>query len=102
MRNFMEPLTTLHDTPETLILSRLKGFPGKTACYFQNLLTGETVSWHADEAFLSASVIKLFVLLPPLSSWSQEFSSGRNKSSFAKQTRYHPVALYTFCMKVRN
>ena len=41
MRNFMEPLTTLHDTPETLILSRLKGFPGKTACYFQNLLTGE-------------------------------------------------------------
>ncbi len=62
MRNFMEPLTTLHDTPETLILSRLKGFPGKTACYFQNLLTGETVSWHADEAFLSASVIKLFVL----------------------------------------
>ena len=57
----MENLTS-HTDPETLILSQLQDFPGRNACYYQNLCTGETVAWHADEPLLSASVIKLFIL----------------------------------------
>lgn len=44
------------------IYARLAAIPGRIGFYCKNLVTGETLSHHADEAYMSASVIKLFIL----------------------------------------
>lgn len=62
MNTLLEKQFSGKTAPADLIQARLKDFPGQTACYFENLCTGETVSWHAEDPLLSASVIKLFVL----------------------------------------
>ena len=41
------------------VMSRLEELPGRIGLYYRNLATGEELSFHADEAFESASVIKL-------------------------------------------
>ena len=49
-------------TAADFIQARLKDFPGQTACYFENLSTGEAVAWHAEDALLSAIFNKNFEL----------------------------------------
>ncbi len=44
------------------IISRLKNLPGKIGFYYKNLVTGEEIAYQEDEAFLAASVIKLYVM----------------------------------------
>lgn len=44
------------------ILKRLEALPGKIGFYYKNLATGESISYHADEAFMAASVIKLYIM----------------------------------------
>ena len=44
------------------ILERLRELPGKIGFYYKNLTTGETISYHAEEPMMAASVIKLFIL----------------------------------------
>ncbi len=41
------------------LLSALEQLPGRIGFYYRNLATGEEIAFHADEAFESASVIKL-------------------------------------------
>ena len=37
-------------------------FPAKIGCYYKNLVTGETCTWHGDTPVIAASVIKLYVM----------------------------------------
>ena len=41
------------------ILPRLEQLPGRIGFFYQNLISGESLGFHADEAFEAASVIKL-------------------------------------------
>jgi beta-lactamase class A len=41
------------------LFAELKQLPGRIGFYYRNLATGEEIAFHADEAFESASVIKL-------------------------------------------
>lgn len=47
---------------EKEIIKKLEEQTGRIGFYYKDLVSGETMSYHADEAFMSASVIKLFVL----------------------------------------
>lgn len=40
----------------------LEGIPGRISLYYKNLVTGEEISYHADESLQAASVIKTFVM----------------------------------------
>ena len=44
------------------ILSRLQKLPGKIGFYYKNLVTGEVITYQEEEAFMAASVIKLYVM----------------------------------------
>ena len=44
------------------ILKRLEELPGRIGFYYKNLVTGEVITYHEDEAYLAASVIKLYVM----------------------------------------
>lgn len=44
------------------IESKLKLLPGKISFLYENLVTGERLSYHEDEPMMAASVIKLFVM----------------------------------------
>lgn len=44
------------------IIDRLEKLPGKIGFYYKNLATGEVITYHEDEAFMAASVIKLYVM----------------------------------------
>ncbi len=44
------------------ILSRLAELPGRIGFYYKNLVTEEVITYHADEAYLAASVIKLYIM----------------------------------------
>lgn len=44
------------------ILKRLEELPGRIGFYYKNLATGEVITYHEDEAYMAASVIKLFVM----------------------------------------
>ena len=53
------------------ILNKVKAIPGKVGFYYVNLYTGETIEYHADELFESASVIKL-PMFAAILKWSYE------------------------------
>ena len=40
----------------------LAALSGKIGCYYKNLVTGETCTWHGDIPVIAASVIKLYVM----------------------------------------
>ena len=44
------------------ILKRLEELPGRIGFYYKNLVTGDVISYHEDDAYLAASVIKLYVM----------------------------------------
>ena len=50
------------NTVETCITSELAALSGKIGCYYKNLVTGETCTWHGDTPVIAASVIKLYVM----------------------------------------
>ena len=50
------------NTVETCITSELAALSGKIGCYYKNLVTGETCTWHGDIPVIAASVIKLYVM----------------------------------------
>ena len=39
--------------------ARLDALPGHIGLYYEDLTTGDTFAYHADEAFSAASIIKL-------------------------------------------
>ena len=45
------------NTVETCITSELAALSGKIGCYYKNLVTGETCTWHGDIPVIAASVI---------------------------------------------
>lgn len=48
---------------EACILPELTALSGKIGCYYKNLATGETCTYHADIPVVAASVIKLYVMV---------------------------------------
>lgn len=48
---------------EEKILSALGALPGRIGFYYENLVTGQTVTFHEQESYLAASVIKLYVMV---------------------------------------
>lgn len=48
------------------ILAQLESLDGRTGFYYENLVTGEVVEHHAQEAFRAASVMKLPILIAML------------------------------------
>ena len=50
------------NTIETCILPELTALTGKIGCYYKNLVTGETYTYHGDTPVVAASVIKLYVM----------------------------------------
>ena len=47
---------------EEEILKRLEELPGRIGFYYKNLATGEVITYQEDEAYMAASVIKLYVM----------------------------------------
>ena len=45
------------NTIETCILPELTALTGKIGCYYKNLVTGETYTYHGDTPVVAASVI---------------------------------------------
>lgn len=50
------------DNIQSYVTDKIKGLPGKTGFYYENLVTGERAAYHEDERMMAASVIKLFVM----------------------------------------
>ncbi len=48
--------------PSDSILARLRGMPGDVSMFYKNLVTGETLRFHAERRLIAASVIKLALL----------------------------------------
>lgn len=44
------------------ILNRLKALTGRIGFYYKNLVTGEVITYHEEESFMAASVIKLYIM----------------------------------------
>lgn len=40
----------------------MEALPGRIGFYYKNLVTGEIISYHEDEAYMAASVIKLYIM----------------------------------------
>ena len=62
MTEGIKPEASGLDTIELNVTDQIKGLPGKTGFYYENLVTGERAAYHEEERMMAASVIKLFVM----------------------------------------
>ncbi len=58
------------------IIARLEKLSGKIGFYYKNLATGEVIAYHEDEAFMAASVIKLYVMAEAVRQCKEGILSG--------------------------